>query len=764
MSPNNILGDRGCIGELRRRIMNSMVSSSSHRRFLPTNKLNQILTLEAIKSAVGELICVPQDRINLANTIHANGKRVFAMLIYNGCPDRITEFRKLGFLDRCLPLSDDDMKKIDETSLDLRLALEAQWSFHPYTFPERMWEWRRTVDDKTILPIIGVEQIGTGAFGEVEKISIPSSEQHFIDDEAELVQLVRKRLKDKNTIQEFEREETCLRLLNQLQHPNIISFWGSYTYQGEYNFLFPYHGMDLRTFLQSELRYADFQWDFTFYSALAGLASALSKTHNPELNPIDHDVYFEAIGYHHDIRPPNILVSSDTFILADFGLGNLKLAEALLSHTPYKSISGDYIAPECTDMDENAQRVNRAIDVWAMGCLIAEVVTYMLKGKQGLESFRKQRLTEGRLSRTKDAGFYQPHGCVKQEVIDWMNDLKCCNPESDLIVELLDISLQALQSDPQVRPKMDIIYQRLVRLSVKKHFESIQNKFCEVLRTGGTSMSGFRFALETFQDWGNSLSLVEHSISDFNYQSAETAVTIMKQIFGQLGKGADAQDLEDQRRIVHHHICELWNLLPQNLRPAAENRWTEQINDEELAPKTRDSYEAARDNHLKSEFEKAALEFKGSLHDSISGDEILKITSIQSVYDVTDAIQKEQSPSDSLCNLERIRQYLEHLEGNVSIIGDIVHGDNQVLAVIWGPIAFMLQHAKVCEKAFNSILTVFAQIGEMLPDFSASASLFNERPEAREITLLFFKDLLNLYRELLQPFGHPDWLHVFDRL
>lgn len=164
--------------------------------------------------------------------------------------------------------------------------------------------------------------------------------------------MVRKQLKVEGMTEEFEREDRCLRLLNQLQHPNIIPLWGSYTYRGEQNFLFPYVDMDLGKFLIAKTRYRNFQWDFTFYSALTGLASALSKTHRLHLNQAIHDVDFEAIGYHHDLRPPNVLVSPDTFILADFGLGHLKSAEAL-SHTPYKSISGDYIAPECTDMVEN---------------------------------------------------------------------------------------------------------------------------------------------------------------------------------------------------------------------------------------------------------------------------------------------------------------------------------------------------------------------------------------------------------------------------
>lgn len=209
--------------------------------------------------------------------------------------------------------------------------------------------------------------------------------------------MVRKRLKAGGSQDDFEREDKCLRLLNGLKHPNIVPFWGSYKHKKEHYFLFPCIETDLNKFLISESRHGEFRWDFTFYAALTGLASALAKTHCLVLEEEEHGIQVEAIGYHHDLRPPNVLVSHDSFILADFGLGRLKDAESL-SHTPYKPISGDYIAPECTDMEEIPQTVNRAIDVWAFGCLILEVVTYVLRGLDGIKKFRGKRLTPGRLT------------------------------------------------------------------------------------------------------------------------------------------------------------------------------------------------------------------------------------------------------------------------------------------------------------------------------------------------------------------------------
>lgn len=82
--------------------------------------------------------------------------------------------------------------------------------------------------------------------------------------------------------------------------------------------------MDLKAFFLRKRRFGNFQWDFTFFSVLRGLTSALMKMHQLKLKQKEHGIEFEAISHHHDIRLANILVSEETFILSDFGLGSLK--------------------------------------------------------------------------------------------------------------------------------------------------------------------------------------------------------------------------------------------------------------------------------------------------------------------------------------------------------------------------------------------------------------------------------------------------------
>ncbi|KAJ8121558.1 hypothetical protein ONZ43_g2018 [Nemania bipapillata] len=752
------------IGTLQNQIRKGKATSTSQRQFLPINKLDEILTRNTIDGAVKELACDPQDHIKLVDTIYNEGKKVFAMLIYNDCQDLITKFRKLGFLDSQLPLREVDVEKIEDTVRIHRLVEDAQWVFCPYIFPERMWECHRELNEKVILPIINAEQIGAGAYGDVEKISIPSCQQNIIVTKEDVVQFVRKQLRNKYMTEEFKREETCLRMLNQLKHPNIIPLFGSYTYQGRDNFLFPYIEMSLDRFLRSESRYGDFQWDLTFYSALAGLASALSKTHCLHLDQVTHDIKFDGIGYHHDLRPSNVLVSTDTFILADFGLGSLKWADAL-SHTPFKHVSGDYVAPECTNANEEGQEVGRSIDVWALGCLISEVVTYMLRGKEGLEVFRNKRLTPARLARWKDSSFYQPSGHVKPEVLDWMGNLRGSNSQPDLVPQLLEISRQALTFKVTERPTMEALYQRLIRLSMQKHFQSIQSIFPRVLEIVGSSdqhsLRSLRYAKDRFDAWGMA-ALADNNVSDFK---REEAVAIMKRIFEELQPRAEINGMGDES-LIFHGIQGLWDLLPDTLRRSADNQWEMAMDDIEPSQEKRHSQLIAHDdsstgrvltdaNSLESEFEEAARIFKGSVYDSIPWDKLLQVTSSQSVYDITDEIQNKQLACNGLRNLTKIQPYLNHLEGYAAVVYGIVHGNQQILALLWGPVALLLEWATLRENALDSLVNAIANVGNALPDFQAPP-IFDKSTIVPEIALLLFKDLLGFYREALEVFTHPN--------
>lgn len=289
--------------------------------------------------------------------------------------------------------------------------------------------------------------------------------------------------------QAFRNEHTCLLLLDQLNHPNIIRLLGAYTYDERHNFLFPSYETDLRVFLQSKSRFRDFSQDITFFSALRGLASALCSTHKLHLEKEKNGLNTDAIGYHHDLRPANILISQDTFILADFGLGKFKSRDAP-SQTQWKVGEGDYLAPERVDESSVHQNVGRAFDVWAFGCLTIEVIIYMKGGEESLNKFREQRMSPTRFKNWEDSCFHDKDGSLKSIVLQWLDSLTHGLLHPGPFKLLADVSKKALRRKPEDRPKIEDICAELTLISLKAHFITVSDLFRRHIENYTTSRMG----------------------------------------------------------------------------------------------------------------------------------------------------------------------------------------------------------------------------------------------------------------------------------
>lgn len=299
----------------------------------------------------------------------------------------------------------------------------------------------------------------------------------------EEVTLIRKRLKirptqNKEPPSTFKEEIVCLKLLHRLGHPNIVPLLGSYTYNGEHNFLFPCLDMDLHMFFNLSDRFGEFKWDFTFFEALRGLASALQNVHVLRLKAEQHGMDLVAMGYHHDLRPANILLTNKTFLLADFSLAKIKpvdIHSSPTSKTTWKAGAGDYISPECMGQDFSEQSVGRAIDIWAFGCLVTEIATYIERGPIGLQQFRKRRSSANFFPNWCDQYFFTKEG-IRPAVLDWLQEL-IVKPRNELIPDLIRLALSTLQIDPSKRPDAAQICKELSSLSAKAHLHAIQDAF-----------------------------------------------------------------------------------------------------------------------------------------------------------------------------------------------------------------------------------------------------------------------------------------------
>ena len=222
----------------------------------------------------------------------------------------------------------------------------------------------------------------------------------------------------KTGITDYETELHKLSILNHLKHPNIIELLSAYTYRRVHNLVFPLaRGGDLATLFQGE-RPPAFEHNEAFTISLSNLASAIEEVHNFTSNKLN----LELIGCHHDLKPKNILIDGSIMLLADFGLSRFK-DRLQSSETPFKLGRGDCLAPEYEDLDDDnlEHTVRRSSDIWSFGCIIAEVVTYILHGPTGVSIFREKREYKSGHYR-----FHRFHCGSKQpssSVAIWLSDL-----------------------------------------------------------------------------------------------------------------------------------------------------------------------------------------------------------------------------------------------------------------------------------------------------------------------------------------------------
>lgn len=262
----------------------------------------------------------------------------------------------------------------------------------------------------------------------------------------------------------FREVQTLQRRSN---HPNIIPLLASYTLEndesGHYvktlHLLFPLAEMDLADWMTkpqipaniATLSKKDRQ--AYLYRSIYALISGISYLHK------DVDGIVTA---HHDLKPRNILVINGELKIADFGHSHLR---PILDGSATEGVSGlgtyEYQPPEYWNDDGSRAQVRhgRAFDVWAVGCIVIELVTLVVHDwpSEMVNRFRNARkANQGRDRKVpvsvQDGSEYSFHN-NRIVVEDWVGQLRSCGDNQPLN-QLLDIAAGLLASEPRNRPYM----------------------------------------------------------------------------------------------------------------------------------------------------------------------------------------------------------------------------------------------------------------------------------------------------------------------
>jgi serine/threonine protein kinase len=196
----------------------------------------------------------------------------------------------------------------------------------------------------------------------------------------------------------------------------------------------------------------------------------------------------EWYGRHGDIKPENILwfkddpdVLDDKGILkiADFGLGRFHGRDSRSKVNPRSVFSSPtYEPPELM----LGTPVSRAYDIWSLGCLYLEFITWLLKGWAAIATFSESRAREAITAGFSDDNFFTITGPdeaeIRDGVIAWVNELRQHERCSALMHDLLDLIMgEMLVIDSKKR--IDAI---ALRLKLKNFVDTAeQNKkyLCE---------------------------------------------------------------------------------------------------------------------------------------------------------------------------------------------------------------------------------------------------------------------------------------------
>ena len=138
------------------------------------------------------------------------------------------------------------------------------------------------------------------------------------------------------------------------------------------------------------------------------------------------------------------------FMISDFGMATLK--EERYNRYDYVTVwklgeQGRYFAPEC----RMGKSVGQSADIWALGCILLEVVSYALLGQEGFEEFSRSTTTtwfKEHGDRKNSAFFEITNGeaHVKSTVLDWIQRLKGHDSWDSTVEGFIDTAMAMIRT------------------------------------------------------------------------------------------------------------------------------------------------------------------------------------------------------------------------------------------------------------------------------------------------------------------------------
>ena len=185
-------------------------------------------------------------------------------------------------------------------------------------------------------------------------------------------------------INEIENEKN---ILFNIKSEYIIKYYDFYKDKNNFYILMEYfEGIDLKTFINNHKDKNELIEEKTIYKIILDICEGLKEIHANNL-------------IHRDLKPSNILINKNNKIkIINFGFS--EKCELNGKYDKAFEKAQYYIAPEVIKGEKN----NNKIDIWALGCIIYELLTrkicFQAKSLSGLEKIILKK-SHGKIDLTK---------------------------------------------------------------------------------------------------------------------------------------------------------------------------------------------------------------------------------------------------------------------------------------------------------------------------------------------------------------------------
>ncbi|KAI1120765.1 hypothetical protein F5Y10DRAFT_289312 [Nemania abortiva] len=422
------------------------MGEDASKKFLPANMLDELVTRDVVLSAfkeTGKIKRAKRDR--LVESILKGRQRLFLTLVL------MTDDNK----EKLSSLGEKEWDSVNDNSLPFTVSSDREFSLNidgggPQSlvpegwkdndlvvFESRQWlliapifgaadKFFHQLTDFHRLPYLSTSERprSSGFFSEVFRAEIHIAHidaRHIPAKSAEIgnnrdrISVAVKKARDTEELKEFfDKEAKNLERVQRIESEHIIKPIAAYQRGSERCLVFPWaDGGNLtnywETYDRTQRGIKNFRW---IIEQLVGIFSALEVLHRDANNGYRGEKY----GRHGDLKPENILWfkgdrEGGCLKIADMGLttfhdenANTKQRNWNNEKTMTPSGTFRYEPPEM-DKDRASQSPrSRQYDIWSMGCIMIELVVWLLYGWDAVNTFRKNTLQFW--ERTSDTGRY----------------------------------------------------------------------------------------------------------------------------------------------------------------------------------------------------------------------------------------------------------------------------------------------------------------------------------------------------------------------